>query len=199
MSSQAEILAFWFGDNPDDLQVIDEKSSLWWGKDKTADEDIKNRFTTSLESLIAGSLAHWKETPHGLLAMIILVDQFSRNIHRGHPASYAQDEIAQSLCREGLARKMDLQLRSIEKVFFYMPLEHAESMELQKLSVELFGKLLIPMSGQYYEKFNRYVDFAARHYDIIARFGRFPHRNRVLGRQSTREEMEFLQLPGSSF
>ena len=199
MLSQAEILQFWFGDRPDDLQVIDEKSSLWWAKDKAIDEEIKIRFDMSLESLIAGTLAYWKETPGGLLAMIILADQFSRNIHRGHPASYAQDPIAQSLCQEGLEKKIDLQLRPIERVFLYMPLQHAESMELQRQSVELFEKLLIPMSGQSRKKFNGYLEFAVRHYDIIARFGRFPHRNRVLGRQSTQEEMEFLQRPGSSF
>lgn len=144
-------------------------------------------------------MEHWKGSPHGLLAMIILADQFSRNIHRGHPAMYALDPIALSLCQEGLAKKVDQQLWPIERVFFYMPLQHAESIELQRQSVELFRELLINMSGQYQKKFKRYVDFAVRHYDIIARFGRFPHRNRILGRQSTPEEMDYLQQPGSSF
>ena len=119
--------------------------------------------------------------------MIILADQFSRNIHRGHPASYALDPVVLLLCQEGLAKKIDLLPRSIESVFFYMKLQHAESMELQSLTVELFRKLLINMSGQYRNRFNSYVDFAAWHYDIIARFGHFPHRNRILGRQSTVE------------
>jgi len=199
MISQADILQFWFGKSPDDLRVIEEKASMWWSKDRAVDEEIRYRFNESLENLTAGTLAHWQETPRGLLAMIILADQFSRNIHRNHPASFSQDPVALSLCQEGLEKKMDLQLRPIERVFFYMPLEHAESLELQRQSVELFKNLLINMPGEYCRKFNSYVDFAVNHHDIIIRFGRFPHRNRILGRQSTPEEIEFLQQPGSSF
>jgi uncharacterized protein (DUF924 family) len=199
MSLPAEILQFWFGNSPDDLQVIEEKSSIWWSKDKDVDEEIRDRFNKALKNLMAGTLTLWKETPRDLLAMIILTDQFSRNIHRGHSASFSQDLFAQSLCQEGLVKKLDLQLRPIERVFFYMPLQHAESLELQRQSVELFRKLLINMSGQYRQKFNTYVDFAVSHHDTIACFGRFPHRNQILGRQSTPEETEFLRQPGSSF
>ena len=185
--SQTEMIHFWFGSSSDDLQVIHEKSSLWWSKDKITDEGIRKQFNGLLDNLVWGKLAYWKESPHGLLDMIILADQFSRNINRGHPASYALDPVVLLLCQEGLAKKIDLLPRSIESVFFYMKLQHAESMELQSLTVELFRKLLINMSGQYRNRFNSYIDFAAWHYDIIARFGRFPHRNRILGRQSTVE------------
>lgn len=135
----------------------------------------------------------------GRLAKIILLDQFPRNMYRGTAAAFAHDLVAQHLTMSALTAGDEELLRPIERVFLYMPFEHAEELALQDLSVRRFEKLLSDAKAEELNLFKGYVDFAIRHRDIIDRFGRFPHRNQMLGRQSTEDEIQFLKEPGSSF
>ena len=193
------ILDFWFGSNHDDLTVAKERSELWWTKNKATDDEIRHRFETYVTLAVSEQLKDWLTTPRGRLALIILCDQFPRNIYRDTPRAFSCDEKALTWCIEGLEQKVDRQLRPIERVFFYLPLEHAEFIEPQDLSVKCFGELVSKVNAEQKALFEGYLDYAVRHRQIIERFGRFPHRNRVLGRESTPEELAFLSESGSSF
>ncbi|MGL6466123.1 DUF924 family protein, partial [Aeromonas hydrophila] len=145
-------------------------------------------------------LAHWADAAEGRLALILLLDQLPRNIHRGTPAAFAQDAKARDLCLKGLSLGADLALPPLGRVFFYLPLEHAESREQQARSVTLFEGLAAEQADSpARETFAGFADFARRHQVIVERFGRFPHRNAILGRQDTAEEAAFLLQPGSGF
>ena len=193
------VLQFWFGTSSDDLDVSEGQASLWWGKDPATDELIRERFGSLRLAAIAGRLGHWEVTARGRLALIVLVDQFSRNLFRQQPEAFAHDALARQWCVDGLARGDDRSLRPIERVFFYLPLEHSEVLDDQRRSIERYEQLGREVPPQLQKPFADYVDFARRHCEIIERFGRFPHRNAVLGRASTPEEQQFLQGPGSSF
>ena len=199
LAEPENILEFWFGTNDGDGEVIKAKSWLWWGKNEMTDRSIANRFGDDLDRAIGGAIDHWALTPRGQLALIILMDQFSRNIYRGTPRAFAQDKQACILCLTGLEKGQDQVLRPVERAFFYLPLEHSESLLLQEKSVELYRVLYQWASPDLKTNFQEFLDFAIRHRDIIQRFGRFPHRNVILGRESTPEELEFLQQSGSSF
>ena len=193
------VLDYWFGSDPDDAVVAKEKSRMWWKSDPAVDDDLRARFTGLVETAGRDELAEWASTPQGLLALIILTDQFPRNIHRNTPRAFLFDPLARAHCRDGIARGMDIRLRPIERVFHYLPLEHSESLQDQHESVRLFSSLATNAGPDLKELFDGYLRYAERHRDIIARFGRFPHRNRILGRPSSGEETAFLQTPGSSF
>jgi len=194
-----EILGFWFGNESDDARVAESQSSLWWKKDPDVDADIRSRFSADLEAAANGKYDHWLREARGRLALIILVDQFSRNMYRGDARCFSYDEHSLRWCKEGLAAGVDRGLRPIERVFFYLPLEHSEVLEDQNTSVEMFSELAKVVPPGLQKLFAGYVDYAVRHREIIERFGRFPHRNAILGRESTAEEAVFLQEPGSSF
>ena len=193
------ILDFWFGSNPDDMTAAKERSDLWWAKNKATDDEIRFRFETYVILADSEQLKDWLTTPRGRLALIILTDQFPRNIYRDTAQAFSCDQKALTWCIEGLEQKIDRELRPIERVFFYLPLEHAEYIEHQDLSVKCFGELVSKANAEQKALFEGYLDFAVRHRQIIERFGRFPHRNRVLARESTPEELAFLAEPGSSF
>ncbi|MDX7746998.1 DUF924 family protein [Aeromonas veronii] len=194
------LLALWFGDEADDVLRATRQAPLWWGKSSEADALLASRFGKLAEAAAKGSLAHWADTPSGRLALILLLDQLPRNIHRGTPAAFAQDPLARDLCLKGLSIGADKSLSPLERVFFYLPLEHAESREQQARSVALFEALAAEQAGTPAQAtFAGFADFARRHQVIIERFGRFPHRNDILGRTSTPEEAAFLQQPGSGF
>ena len=193
------ILDFWFGSNPDDMTAAKERSDLWWAKNKATDDEIRLRFETYVILADSEQLKDWLTTPRGRLALIILTDQFPRNIYRDTAQAFSCDQKALTWCIEGLEQKIDRELRPIERVFFYLPLEHAEYIEHQDLSVKCFGELVSKANAEQKALFEGYLDFAVRHRQIIERFGRFPHRNRVLARESTPEELAFLAEPGSSF
>ncbi|MFM5614925.1 DUF924 family protein [Aeromonas veronii] len=194
------LLALWFGDEADDVLRATRQAPLWWGKSSETDALLASRFGELAEAAAKGSLAHWADTPSGRLALILLLDQLPRNIHRGTPAAFAQDPLARDLCLKGLSIGADKSLSPLERVFFYLPLEHAESREQQVRSVSLFEALAAEQAGTPAQAtFAGFADFARRHQVIIERFGRFPHRNDILGRTSTPEEAAFLQQPGSGF
>ncbi len=193
------ILDFWFGKSYSSYNVIEKQSSLWWGKNTEIDRDIESRFGESLNHLIAGDLKNWKLFPEGYLAMIILADQFSRSIYRDTAMAFAQDEIALSLTLEGIENGIDLQLDLLQRVFFYLPLEHSELMTMQQRSVEMQKLLADSAPVDARGKFRDFHEYAILHLEVIEKYGRYPHRNAILGRHSTVEELEYLTQPGSGF
>lgn len=193
MDAQAQaVLDFWFlaPDNPGHGQSRAE----WFRKDDAFDAQIRERFGALIDTAIDGGLRDWAATPRGALAQILLLDQFTRNVHRGTPRAFAGDaqalELAIALTQDG----QDQQLEPTLRAFVYMPFEHAEDLAMQARAVELFQLLTQSREG-----FESMLDYAQRHQEVIARFGRFPHRNAILGRDSTPEELAFLQQPGSRF
>jgi uncharacterized protein (DUF924 family) len=194
-----ELLAVWFGDHDDDVETGESRSELWWGQSAETDEMLGGRFGQAASAAAAGALDHWTGSPRGRLALILLLDQLPRVIHRGAPGAFAQDEKARRVAGQGLTSGADRLLRPIERVFFYLPFEHSEDPADQGLSVELFERLTVEVPDGWRKTFDAYLDFALRHRDIVDRFGRFPHRNAILGRDSTPEEVEFLKQPGSGF
>lgn len=198
-SGAREVLTFWFGEGDSDADVIAEKSAMWFARDEAVDAAIDKQFAALRQQAVAGNLDAWTSTPHDLLALIVLVDQFSRNLFRNDARAFEHDALARSWTDGVLASGRDRELRTIERVFVYLPLEHSESITDQQRSIECFSALTEEVSTELRKPFANFRDFAQRHYDIVARFGRFPHRNAVLGRTSTDEELAFLQEPGAHF
>lgn len=199
MSDIDAVLDFWVGTPNADGSVPEETSKRWWKKDPEFDAEIRARFGELLERAKTGELSSWTETPRGRVALVILLDQFSRNIHRDSPRAFEQDALARSTALAGIDAGEHLELPPMLAYFLLMPLMHAEDLATQERGVALFGEMAARTEGAVREKFVSGVDYAKRHRDIVARFGRFPHRNAVLGRESTDEEREFLKQPGSSF
>ena len=193
------ILTFWFGDGQSDQVICEQKKAIWWGKDETVDREIATRFRPVIEAVADCELDHWRESAKGLLASILCTDQFPRNIFRGNAKSFDYDSIALGLAQQAVATMADQELQPIYRVFAYMPFEHSEELDMQIRSLELFTKLHEEAEPENKALFSGYIDYARRHLEIIERFGRFPHRNEILGRDSTSEELEFLTQPGSSF
>jgi len=194
-----DVLDFWFGASPDDAQVIAQNSSRWWQANARFDAEISARFATLREEAIDGELDDWLETPRGRLALIILVDQFSRNMLRHKAGAFAHDALARHWCEDGLKANADDALRPVERVFFYLPLAHSEALQDQDLCVTLFRLLRDEVPEAQRDAFANFLRYAERHRAIVARFGRFPQRNAILGRESSIEELRFLEQPGSSF
>jgi len=186
------IIAFWFKEQQLSAPQIDRRMDVWFGEDPVFDHEIKKSFLGDVELASEGKLDHWAAEPRGRLALILLIDQFRRNIYRNTADAFAKDRMALKLCVEGAMEKKDRGLTPIQKVFFYMPLQHAESRKVQAKSVELFQKLAEAVSPTYQETFLTVAQFAELHADIIQQFGRFPHRNKLLGRENTPEENEYL-------
>jgi len=194
-----ELLEFWFGDDRDDAAVAEAQAGLWWGHRQETDELLQARFGAAASAAAADVLDHWAGSPRGRLALILLLDQLPRAIHRATKAAFAQDPKARAVAERGLESGADRLLRPIERLFLYLPFEHSEDLADQDRSVELYKELLSSVETAYRETFTSFVDYANRHQDVISRFGRFPHRNQILGRESTPEEKAFLDQPGSSF
>lgn len=194
-----KILSFWFKEQELSAPQIDRRMDIWFGEDPVFDEAIKADFEDDIEKASKGQLDHWAEEPRGRLALILLIDQFRRNIHRNTAGAFSHDKLALKLCVEGAMAKKDKGLTPIQKVFFYMPLQHAESTRVQAKSVELFNKLAESVSPTLQETFLTVAQFAELHKDIIDQFGRFPHRNKLLGRDNTPEEDEYLAGDGPDF
>ncbi len=187
-----EILSFWFKEQELSGPQIDQRMDTWFGEDPVFDHDIEERFSGDVERACNGQLDHWAAEPYGRLALIILIDQFRRNIYRNTAKAFSHDKIALKLCVEGAMEKSDKGLAPIHRVFFYMPLQHAESRKVQAKSVALYNRLAESVSPTYQETFLTVAQFAELHKDIIDQFGRFPHRNSLLGRENTTEEDEYL-------
>ena len=193
------ILSFWFREQALSAPQIDRRMDIWFGEDEVFDLECKKEFAQDIELASEGKLDHWAHKPHGRLALILLLDQFRRNIYRNTADAFAKDKLALKLCVEGARDKKDQGLTPIQKAFFYMPLQHTESIKVQDKAVEIFKRLAEAVSPTYRETFETMVTFAELHRDIIAQFGRFPHRNKLLGRDNTPEEEEYLAADSSDF
>jgi uncharacterized protein (DUF924 family) len=193
------ILSFWFKEQALSAPQIDRRMEIWFSEDPIFDHEIKKEFADEVAKASEGELDHWAHNPLGRLALIILIDQFRRNINRGTPNAFSQDKLALKLCVQGAMEKKDQGLTPIQKVFFYMPLQHAESRKVQAKSVELYSRLAESVSPTLRETFMTVAQFAELHKDIIDRFGRFPHRNKLLNRENTREEDEYLAGDSPNF
>jgi uncharacterized protein (DUF924 family) len=199
MPTTQDILDHWFGTEDDAKAIANTQSTLWWGKSAETDALIKQRFEAAVLAAASGQLDDWQAQPQGRMALILLTDQFTRNIYRDTPRSFQFDPLARTLCIDGLALQHDRALRPIERVFFYLPLEHSERRDDQARSVALMQQLVDDAPAEHQPLYRDYLDFALRHQVIVDRFGRFPHRNAILGRESTNEEQAFLRQPGSGF
>jgi len=186
------ILSFWFKDQALSAPQIDRRMDVWFGSDAAFDHEIETEFAADIEQASAGQLGHWAEESRGRLALILLIDQFRRNIYRNTAQAFEMDQIALKLCVEGAMEKKDRGLSPIQRAFFYMPLQHSESPKVQDKACELFNKLAEVVSPTYRETFSTIAQFAELHRDIVDQFGRFPHRNQLLGRANTAEEDEYL-------
>jgi uncharacterized protein (DUF924 family) len=196
MTSADEVLDFWLGS---DESSPFSQAPKWWKKDAALDQEITQRFGALHEAIARGEQEDWRESPRSLVAYTIVLDQFSRNMFRGDPRSFAYDTLAQRSSLEAMRRGLDLPLSPVERVFLYMPLMHAEDRSLQDQSVIAFATLATAAPEEMRAQLDNNSRFAVLHRNIVVRFGRFPHRNAVLGRWSTPEELAFLKEPGSSF
>ena len=194
-----EVLNFWFGSAGTASEIAGRQRKLWFGKSQANDQAVIDRFSATLVAATSGQLDRWANTPRGRLVLVIVLDQFPHHIFRDKPQAYATDPQALAMTLEALAAGEDPQLAPIERVFLYLPLEHAESMAMQDVSVSLYEKLAREATPAERPLFEDFLDYARRHRDVVARFGRYPHRNAILGRPSTADELEFLKQPGSRF
>lgn len=186
------ILDFWF--LPQDTAGYGLARSIWFTKDPNFDAQIRTQFGTWVEQALAGALSEWEAAPESALALILLLDQFTRNIYRDTPLAFAGDSRALRLAQNMVEAGMDRALLTVQRAFVYLPFEHAEDSAMQARSVALFKRLQQETGGHLLE-----LDYAVQHQKIIARFQRFPHRNAILSRISTPEEQVFLAQPNSGF
>jgi uncharacterized protein (DUF924 family) len=185
-----EILDFWFAlSGPGKEAEYAQRRKVWFAKNLSFDQAIRTRFQTDYELAAAGKLMNWQETAQGCLALILLLDQFPRNMFRGEAPSFATDAQALATAQYAIAQGFDQELPPIQRMFIYLPFEHSEHLEHQNQAVKGMQALLI----------EDVTDYARKHQAVIERFGRFPHRNKILGRTNTPAEEEFLKQPGSSF
>lgn len=190
MSDPRSVIEFWFSK---------QARALWFEKDHAFDEEIRARFGAAVHAAQMGAFDSWCDTPMGALALLILLDQMARNIHRGEAKAYLGDVKALSIADAALARGYDREMVFDQRRFFYLPFEHAEDMANQDRAIALFTRAYAEAAPEDRARAEEQLDYAHRHRDIIQRFGRYPHRNAALGRPSTEDETEFLKGPGSSF
>lgn len=186
-----DVLDFWFA--PPATPEFGKPRAFWFKKDPDFYATLRVQFAADVEAAVAGHLDAWAETPLGLLALVILLDQFPRNLFRGSAKSFAGDASALALSHKAVAEGWDAEYLPVERWFIYLPFEHSEQVADQKMSLKLFKKL------DAFPECNGVYEWAEKHYQVIEKFGRYPHRNVLLGRESTPEELAFLQQPGSSF
>lgn len=191
----ADVLGFWFGNT----DAVDPR---WFRRSDAFDAAIRERFGAAVEAALAGRLNGWAAQPQGALALIVLLDQFTRNIFRGTPAAFAGDTQALALAWELVDSGEHRHLPPLQRWFATMPLEHAEDLGTQRQCVRLFEVLVADAAATaspHTDALAGALDYARRHHDVVARFGRFPHRNAILGRESSADEAAYLQQPGSGF
>lgn len=193
------VLEFWFTGSELDSPRVDSRMDRWFGTDEELDREIRDEFGDLVEQASNGELDPWGNSPEGRLALIILLDQFRRNIYRGSADAFTKDEKALALCVEGEKAEMQKQLTPVQNLFFFMPMQHIESPDVQKKAVEIFSALADSVTDTMRETFLTCAQFAELHHDIVEEFGRFPHRNRILGRKNTPEEDAYLSGDNPNF
>lgn len=191
-----EVLKFWFGRVEETIVPTEHRARIWFGEDDEIDQEIKWRFTTYVDAAIAGKLDTWQKTPREQLALMIVLDQFTRHIYRGTEKAFEQDDKAISICLDGMKNESDHALSLIERVFYYFPLLHSEKITHQEKSILAYRTLVDLAFSETRVIFDSFLKFANHHYSIIHRFGRFPQRNLALHRESSKAEIAFLDEMG---
>lgn len=194
-----EILEYWFGSSTPQPQDMEERGKLWFGADAAVDETIKTRFGALVRDAKAGGFPQWESAARSRLALIILLDQFTRNVYRGRVDAFAGDARALRLTLEGVDVGMDRELSVVDRLFFYIPLEHSEDIRMQERCVAAHEALHEECATQFKPFVANSLRYAREHRDVIASFGRFPHRNKTLGRAPTQEEAAYLSGGGSTY
>jgi len=200
-----EVLQFWFGSRPYTRDSVHRYARLWFPEAAApelvpqADELIRERFGATMLAAQTGALAAWESTPRRRLSLILLLDQFPRHVHRSSALAYAHDDAALALALSGMQFGADAALHPIERMFFYIPLMHAEALEVQEESVAAFRRLRGETPAELADVLGRGFEYALLHQDVVRRFGRFPHRNHVLGRPSTEQEAAWLASDATQF
>ncbi len=190
MDTIEAIHAFWFGELDAEGLCTSDRNKRWFGADEETDAFCRGQFGEHLERALKGQLDYWADSDRGLVALVVLLDQFSRNIYRGTAQAFAGDSRALALARDAIDSADHLHLPAIHRVFLYLPLEHCEDLETQDRCVALFRALEVSMDDPQFAGFTRY---AVAHREVIAQFGRFPHRNALLGRNSSPEELAYME------
>jgi uncharacterized protein (DUF924 family) len=191
-----ELLTYWFGELNEHGVCSPKQSQLWFRYRDSTDDEIRSRFGEWVRRALAGELDHWEQTDEGLMALLLCQDQLTRNIFRGSPAAFSGDARALALAQSAVAAGRDRHLPSIHRVFLYVPYEHAEDLAVQNAGVDLFQDLLECCDDQVRDEIKGYGKYAEAHRDVIERFGRFPHRNDILQRDSTPGELAYLEKHG---
>lgn len=205
MDEALKVREFWFGKLPMSPEQLAKRMQLWFGSGLTQqqrdalDASIRAQFEPLVQKAFAGELASWADGPRRRLSLILLLDQFPRHIYRGLPSSYAGDAQAQALALSGMQSGADAALTPPERLFFYMPLQHSEARDVQDESVAAYRRLFMECPEPMKPVFAEALDAAGRHRTVIERFGRFPHRNEILGRPGTPEEIAYLRDGGDDF
>ncbi|MEM0980196.1 MAG: DUF924 family protein [Cyanobacteria bacterium P01_H01_bin.58] len=193
-STATQILTFWFDAPAHPNSEYGQERRIWFHKDPVFDQQVRENFLSIYEQARRRACDDWLQTPQGTLALAVLLDQFPRNMFRGTPRSFEAGKQALAIAEWAIAHRVDCALIPVERMFLYLPFEHSENLAHQNQAVTLFEALI-----QNAPELQTTLDYAYRHRDVITQFGRFPHRNAILGRTSTLEEITFLQQPGSSF
>ena len=186
MTNPREVLQFW---------ISDRARPLWFEKNKEFDAEIRARFGAAVHEAQLGGFADWRASPDGAMALLLLIDQFARNLYRGTAKAFLGDALARDIAAEAIARGFDKSFPFPDRLFLYLPFEHCETLANQ----DRFIALLTDCLREFGDVAAIYLEYGHKHRDIIKRFGRFPHRNEALGRETTKEEAEFLKGPNSSF
>ena len=194
MDNQIDAIhAFWFGELDDNGLCLHDHNALWFSASAATDATCRSQFGSCVEQALSGELQHWAHSDRGLIALTLLLDQFTRNIYRGTAEAFAGDSRALALAQQCIASGHYQRLPAIHQVFLYLPLEHCEDLDIQEECVVLFAALAAITGNQQIASSSRY---ALAHRDVIAQFGRFPHRNAALGRVSTQQELTYLETHG---
>ena len=194
-----EVLDFWFGDDAFTPAGIKLANKRWFSGGSEFDTEIRQRFGDLVQRARNGDLDQWREQPESSLALILVCDQFPRNLYRGSPEAFASDSMAVEVLMASLARDFHLALHPVERIFMYLPFEHAENVTLQRRCVTLCTELRETADPEWRGVFDGFLEYAQAHLEVIERFGRFPHRNTVLNREPTAEETEYLEQGGRTF
>ncbi len=198
-TNSKEIVDFWFGNALTTPEEYGPRAILWFSQNDDFDRDIQIRFGSLSEQAARGKLDAWRKEASSALALVLVLDQFPRNLYRSSARAFEFDPLARDMALEAVSSGFDKALHPLQAVFLYLPLEHAEDIELQNRSVQLFTQLAAEAPSELRTKLELFTSFAQRHHDVINRFGRFPHRNEVLDRHSTPAEIAYLESGGDTF
>ena len=199
MTDPVEVLDFWFADSLTNSDTLAERRAIWFMGGSDVDQLITEMFGTLPDVALAGELQHWTTDTRNALALVLVLDQFPRNIYRNTARAYHYDSAGLDLAVKIIDQSLNLDLHPIEQSFLFLPLQHSEALDDQTRAVQLYETLTTQSSGAYREGAKNSLNYAKRHCDIIRRFGRFPHRNAILGRDSTEAEIDFLAAGGDTF